>query len=587
MKKMILLFLMVIFQSGLFANTFLETRKFEPVVMQGGHFSAFYGIPVDEIYMYAFDQETQKLELIPFQIDERIRTSVELDLGGTTKVFERHYYASKQALKNSAGEWVDIVDDGLFDDDDEIVCLVGDLGMPAPESAWAEVNVEGGLRKTIAFSDPNDQQQFAVAYLVHSKEKKEIPAPYNLSYDRANDLVKSNQYTLKMARPSGLINDISILSPFGNGADIFDTQKIRIIGLIDLGIAAFTPGLNGLPAFNDQDNFYIFPEDTYLSVTENPRVRIVREVHQTLRAYELLFSDLGVSFFVATRFYPYSGTLEGGASLNPEILKDIFGDTDDIFIQFNLIRQSWDFNENAKGMKFYNPDNNGVLVDGVTDPNVDRTLNSQGNIREWTMMTGDQGTMFMHLTIHDTTYQTAQLYYHDNQEGGQDDSSFIEGGDTGDGMSFGDNGVKIEESQSLDLGFTAYFLEKNKDKAFAEQLAYNIENPVIYRTTTVDVRDINDQLPNGYLLLQNYPNPFNNATAINFVVPRAANVQLAIYDLNGRLVKNLVNDRMDAGQHKIIWNGLDENGRTVSTGVYIYQMKSDDYQASKKLLLVK
>ena len=590
MKKMLLLFFgVVLFSASLIhANTFLEERQYEPVVMRGGVLSEFYNIPINEIYMYAYNESTEMLELIPFQIDERIRTAFEIDLDGTRKTFERHYYASKQVKKTSDDEWVDIVDDGVLDVDDELVFLAGDLGGIAPEAAWENINVEGGRRRAISVYDPNDMGKFAVGYLVHSKEKKDIPSYYNFSYNRENDTVQNTNYSIRMARPSGLISDISILSPLGSGVDIFDTQKIRIVGLIDLGIAAFTPGLNGLPAFNDRDNFYIFPQETYLSVTENPRVRVVREVHQTLRAFDLLFSELGVSFFVGTKFYPYSGTLEGGASLSPEILKDMFGDTDDIFIQFNLIRQSWDFNQNATGMKFYNLFNNGVAVDGVPDNSVSRSLSSTGPIREWTMMTGNQGTMFAHLVINDTTFQRAQLYYHDNKNGGQDDDSFVEGGDTGDGMSYGDNGIKIEESQSLDLGFTAYFVEKNKDKAFAEQLSYNVQNPVAFNSFIVDVADAKDDIrPQGFQLRQNYPNPFNNSTAISFFVPVQSDVKLEIYDMNGRLVKQLVNEKMPAGQHKVQWNGTDINNETVSTGIYVYKMTTENYQASKKLLLVK
>ncbi|MBN1466911.1 T9SS type A sorting domain-containing protein [candidate division KSB1 bacterium] len=587
MKTMLLLLILSFFSCHLVgANSLIEERQFEPVVCSGWRLSAFHGIPVEEIYMYAFDQTSQKLEVIPFQIDERIKMPFEIDLRGTEKTFDRHYYASKGVKQAASGEWIDIVDDGKMDEDDELVFLVGDLGDPAPESAWADVNVENGLRKTLLIHDPNAPEKSAVGYLVHSREKKEIPSPYNFSYDKAEDVVANSQYKIKMSRPSGLISDIAILSG-GSGVDIFDSQKIRLVGLIDLGTAIFTMGLNGLPAFNDRDNFYIFPETTFLSLTEKPRVRLVREVHQTIRADDLLFSILGISFFVNTKFYPYSGTLEGGASLNPVILKEMFGDTDDIFIQFNLVRQSWDFNQNASGMKFYNANNNGIVVDGAPDNSINKALVSTGNIREWSMISGNQGTMFMHLVINDTTYQKAELYYHDDQNGGQDDDSFVGGGDTGDGKSYGDNGIKIMESQSLDLGFTAYFLEKNKDKAFAERLAYNVENPVAIRSVTVQVKDGQDSAPQDFELAQNVPNPFNSSTAISFRVPQLSHIKIDIIDVNGHLVRRLLDDQLDAGQHKVVWDGRDASGLSAATGVYIYRIESKEYREAKKLLLVK
>lgn len=577
MKHMLLYLITVSFllQSAVVAMTFEEERQYEPVVMMGGILSAFYNVPIDELYMYAFDETQQKLVLIPFQIDERVRTKIFV-LG---KPWERHFYAN-------TGNGV--VDDGKFDVDDELVFLVGDLGAPAPASAWDGIQVQNNLKRSIVVSDPEDPYRYVVGYLVHSTEKKQIPATYNFSYNAQNDIVKNVNYAVRMGRPSGLIEDITFFPPLGNGVDIFDTQKIRLVGLIDLGIVAITPGLNNLPALNDRDNFHIFPATDYLSVTAAPRVRLMREVHQTIRADELLFSELGVSFFVTTKFYPYSGTLEGGASLDYATLREMFEDPDDIFIQFNLVRQSWDFNENAKNMKFYNRNNNGILVDGLVDNNVNRTINSQGTIKEWSMISGEQGTMFSYLNINDTTYQKVELYYHDNQNGGQDDQSKVDGGDTGDGKSFGDHGLKIINSQSLDLGFTAYFVGKNKDKAFAEQLAHNIEKPVKFGVFPVSVDGKKETVkPADFMLVQNFPNPFNNTTLISFSVPTTSDVRIEIYDVHGRLVRTLFDKIVFAGRHQVSWNGRDTYDRPVTTGVYLYKMVTENFQTSKKLVLVK
>ncbi|MBN1480208.1 T9SS type A sorting domain-containing protein [candidate division KSB1 bacterium] len=584
MRKVLLLLATVVFlfNSVSIAASFWEERRYEPVVITGGILKDFFGVPINEIYMYAFDETTGKLKLIPFQIDEKILTVFEIDLDPDPvkkymKSFERHYYAN-----SGTG----IVDDNKFDVDDELVFIVGDLGNLAPGEAWDDVPYI--QRRTIFVSDPDNPQRFVAGYLVHSTEKKTVPSFYNFAYDAQNDVVKNSTYSIKMARPSGLIQDISFFSPFGNGVDIFDTQKIRVVGRIDLGLIQIQPGKNNLPALNDRDNFFIYPKENYLSATETPRVRLVREAHQTIRTGDVLFSLLGVSFFVTTKFYPFSGTLEGGASLDYETLREMFEDPDDIYLQFELVRQSWDFNQNAKNMKFYNPQNNGILVDGVADNNVNKTLNSTNNIREWTMLSGEQGTMFSYLKINDDTFEKIQLYYHDNQNGGQDDDSYIPEGDTGDNKSFGDNGLKIINSQSLDLGFTAYFVGKNKDKAFAEQLAHNIENPVNFEVLYVGVKEKKESIqPDGFELSQNYPNPFNNATEIAFALPATMDVQIKMYDLQGHLVNTLMHDKMPAGRHHVKWDGRDELGHDVPSGVYIYKMVTDQFQDSKKLLLVK
>ncbi|MBN2410274.1 T9SS type A sorting domain-containing protein [candidate division KSB1 bacterium] len=93
--------------------------------------------------------------------------------------------------------------------------------------------------------------------------------------------------------------------------------------------------------------------------------------------------------------------------------------------------------------------------------------------------------------------------------------------------------------------------------------------------------------PGGFLLDQNYPNPFNGRTAITFRVPRSEKAILKIYNINGQEVRGLMNDRIAAGQHKIIWDGLDNSGNSVSSGVYIYKLSTKDYFSSRKLILLR
>ncbi|MCD4818102.1 MAG: choice-of-anchor J domain-containing protein [Candidatus Cloacimonetes bacterium] len=85
----------------------------------------------------------------------------------------------------------------------------------------------------------------------------------------------------------------------------------------------------------------------------------------------------------------------------------------------------------------------------------------------------------------------------------------------------------------------------------------------------------------------NYPNPFNPETKINFSTKEAGNVIIEIYNPKGQKVKVLTNKSFDAGDHSIIWNGVDDNNNKVSSGVYLYKMKTKEYNSTQKMILMK
>jgi hypothetical protein len=96
-------------------------------------------------------------------------------------------------------------------------------------------------------------------------------------------------------------------------------------------------------------------------------------------------------------------------------------------------------------------------------------------------------------------------------------------------------------------------------------------------------------LPTTFALGPNFPNPFNPETKISFEVPAGwtAPVTLRIFNLQGQLIATLVEGVMPPGMHNIVWNGKDQFGQTVSTGVYLYQIVSGDYRAVRKMLMAK
>ena len=93
--------------------------------------------------------------------------------------------------------------------------------------------------------------------------------------------------------------------------------------------------------------------------------------------------------------------------------------------------------------------------------------------------------------------------------------------------------------------------------------------------------------PFEFALHQNYPNPFNPETNIQFDLAKNSHVNISIYNLVGQKVTSLINETMDAGVYNIKWTGVSNNGSALPSGMYFYEMNTEDYQAVKKLVLVK
>ncbi len=94
-------------------------------------------------------------------------------------------------------------------------------------------------------------------------------------------------------------------------------------------------------------------------------------------------------------------------------------------------------------------------------------------------------------------------------------------------------------------------------------------------------------IPNGYALQQNHPNPFNPSTTITFAVPELSEVTLAIYNLRGQLIRTLHTGQIGAGFHNVIWNGTDNQGNSVTSGIYFYVLKAGNYSQVKKMSFLK
>jgi len=169
-------------------------------------------------------------------------------------------------------------------------------------------------------------------------------------------------------------------------------------------------------------------------------------------------------------------------------------------------------------------------------------------------------TESQNITIHCTTME-ADIHYTTN------------GSDPGNSDPIYTNPIHVSSTTTL--------------KARAFKTGWNPSNVAsgtyIITGTSVSCADFN--CPLKFCLNQNYPNPFNPTTNIEYQLPENCFVNIGVFSVNGREIITLVNEKQEAGSRKIQWNGLDEYGIHVPSGIYIYQIKADQYLKSMKMIL--
>ncbi len=101
------------------------------------------------------------------------------------------------------------------------------------------------------------------------------------------------------------------------------------------------------------------------------------------------------------------------------------------------------------------------------------------------------------------------------------------------------------------------------------------------------VAENESSLPAEYRLHQNYPNPFNASTTIVYELPQQADAFIAIVNSNGQVVRRFEYKNREAGKHALVWNGDDDSGATLASGVYLVQMRANDFRSVKKIVMLK
>ncbi len=164
---------------------------------------------------------------------------------------------------------------------------------------------------------------------------------------------------------------------------------------------------------------------------------------------------------------------------------------------------------------------------------------------------------------------------------------------------------------SIDPGTIFHVSRRESDEPFAAigemtgaalELSYRFEDrsvsggmTYIYRVEYVsntdrgilfETEDI-ETVPIPVTLAQNHPNPFNPSTTIEFYLPAAGHVSLRVFDVSGRLVRILVDSASEPGSHSIGWDGLDENGNSIPSGVYFSRLSAGKTRLSRKMILLR
>jgi len=529
----VFLSLLLVLNTCLYAQSKTLDRKYDPVIisadaLSGFESSDFAGVPIGQIFAMTFDASSPGWQMIPFQIDER-------DASGS-------YFTADPV----AG----------FDANDEFAFMAADAG----DSAVGWLNnpdSERYQRFAIKITDPLSPEKKGWVYLYRSgtlspqvdSYVQYIPPP---STDSPADTVVGVTYKIGASsddanEASGFFDFISF--PQVSNVDLLDRQKVRV----SLGL------------FTIKEDFFQFAS---INKVEG-QVRIIKELLLTIPL-------VNVSIALPFQFFAYSVEVGGTFDISAE----------DGLTQ---ISQSLDLSPAATGMQFSsNKNSTAVTIDGIPDI-IDTAIDTLPNVN-WLLFTGDQGTMINLVKISGIGDEQKLSYLDDSSQ----DSD-----DSGDQMHYGDAGVEVKGDTlegNFPLGVKSIFLEPNQPSSVAEQLAEFEKTPLTVQSSledfnTVSVEQEDSGIPQSFSLAQNFPNPFNPVTVIQYQLPgsglKTARVSLKVYDLLGKEVQTLVDREHAPGIYEIRWDGTNNSGAKVSSGVYIYQLKFRDFTSSKKMILLR
>ncbi len=152
------------------------------------------------------------------------------------------------------------------------------------------------------------------------------------------------------------------------------------------------------------------------------------------------------------------------------------------------------------------------------------------------------------------------------------------------------DGEMINDNLVTNEFYADYDITAFDNYSYSVTVVYNIGESQHSETIEVFITsadDIDEMVPHVTELRGNYPNPFNPATTITLALKQEGHVRLEIYNILGQKVKTLIDEVKDPGVHSIVWDGSIDNGREAASGVYLYRMKTGDYDRTRKMIFMK
>jgi len=140
---------------------------------------------------------------------------------------------------------------------------------------------------------------------------------------------------------------------------------------------------------------------------------------------------------------------------------------------------------------------------------------------------------------------------------------------------------------SFYLGDSSGVLLANADAQNVACIYPDSENPITYPTKQITANIHEEALPREYALKQNFPNPFNPITTIEFHLKSIDFVEISLYNLLGQEISTLVRRNMLAGRHFVVWDGRNQRGESLASGIYIYIIRTENFIDQKKMVLLR
>ena len=409
-------------------------RDYETVIITGQSIPEFLTVPVNQVFVYSYNLNEKKWQQITFQIDEKD--------GGSD------YF---------------ITPNQIIDSNDEILFMAKDAGDQSTGKLWIEDEDSRQYnRYEIEVSDPNDPQNKRYIYvyrsttLIHSAE---LPVymtyvPNNSGY---SDTVKTVGYVLGH-NSRGVPTSWKIpVSAGGNGIDFLDRQKARIKGTYKYSLFSYDFSLNENDLQGDGDINY-----------KTGPIRTIRDIKYEVNFLGLMTVTVGTFKY---QYFPYHMIAFG---TNKSLGSD-YG--------IKLIRQSFDLDVDAVGMRFNDPTNININIDGIKE-NVGKPIYPLPDLN-WYMISGTPGTIVMINEFENLTNATASFYYWDKESGGTFDGT----SDTGDDKSFGDTGIMFEGRKiqgKFSIPYVTYFLPADQHRDIGEIIVNQYQNLLNSSSTSQD-----------------------------------------------------------------------------------------------------